>query len=201
MRLDPPREPNGEPLRQPDAENDSLHINNLEVLEDSFVESGNPAHAIDAIVYAYDAGLVPPTWTMDWLAPRLRELMDSEGKGDIAKLLGLNAPGRGKAQPIPALFARSKRNNLAWLLHILHTGFDVTISDAATCVWAREYGEESDPDCKHAGWLAEEYSRRWKKQFEGAESGLDLKEWYSSAERRAQFLATFPASVLPPGLK
>lgn len=122
MRLDPPREPGGKEFRCLDEErypNDDFHADMLEIIQHQFAESKNPVHAMTAILYAYDAGIVPPVWAMDWLAGGLRSYLDSEGREDIAQSLGTRADGRGKAQPVPAYFAEDKRAFLAFAVYTL----------------------------------------------------------------------------------
>ncbi|MBA1146392.1 hypothetical protein H0Z60_04900 [Ectothiorhodospiraceae bacterium WFHF3C12] len=206
MRLDPPRKPGAGPLREPDPDEDEFFLMHLQVLESLYFKDGSPVHAMDAIIFAYDAGIVPPTWAMDWLVPAFREYTDAEGQVELPHLLGLGSQGKGRAPPVRKFFADAQRRYKAQLVHILTVAFSVPIQDAAVMVWARENGVEDDPDGRRAGWLAEQYSRKWRKEFDKeAREGIDVTEMYVGHERspewRKEFIESFPSELLPPGLK
>lgn len=209
IRLNPPRQPGGEDFRHLDEErheSDKWHISSLRIMGDSFAESENPVHAMSAILYAYDAGVVPPVWAMDWLADGFRSYLDNEGREDIAQSLGTRAEGRGKAQPVQAYFADAQRSYLAWIVYILNCAFNVPIGDAAVMVWAREHGMEDDPDGKKAGWLEEQYRRRWRKEVERSEReseevGAGTLRLFTDEKDRRTFLETFPPEAIPNGMK
>lgn len=206
MRLNPPRRPGAGPLREPDPDEDEFFLMHLRVLENLYSKDGSPVHAMDAITFAYDAGIVPPTWAMGWLVPAFREYADSEGRADLSQLLGLSSEGKGKAPPARKYFADAQRRYYAELVHILTVVFGVAIQDAAAMVWARENGIEDDPDGRRASWLAEQYSRKWRKEFDrDARDGIDVTEIYiahkRSPEWRKDFLESFPSEFRPPGFK
>lgn len=179
----PPRQEGGEPFREQDPEGaDFALCRALSVLERFFREDGNPAHAIQAVIYCYDSGIAPPVWAMDWLVGGLREFMKSEGREDIVKLLSLDAIGG-----VSGHFAESRQYYRAWLMHRLCEEFGYSQRKAAQMVCAREPGV--DPET-----LRKYYRTKWKSKLE-QENALSLFEM-STEEERSEFLESFSGSAL-----
>lgn len=159
---------------------------------EEFEKTGDPVCAIKVWMACMGAGLYPPPSVLKWVDSALREYYETDGRADLHALLGLRGE-RGKSPPLARHKQGADAEFRAYWIHLLVEGLGVTIGDAACMVAARE--ESSGRGKISSDWLAEDYSKRWRKRLLLSElPDFDANWW-------AAFVETFPDYSRPPGLK
>ena len=167
----------------------------LEYLRDKFKEKNNPMYAIEAFLFAKDHKAKVPKWVEDWQERAYRDYLDSEGKKEIAKLMGFNR-GPGKSQPIKQLMQDINESNLMHVIWVLKDTFEISVEDAAELV----YGKESrvHGNCPSVDSLKDNYYRKWAAKFSNQKN---MYAGYSKETDRQGLLATFPPDIVKRVLK
>ncbi len=167
-----------------------------------FEETGHPYDAIQALRICHAAGLYPPLSVLDWLDSAFNEYLEGIEAGekpDLVKLLGLAGAGRGQKNPLSVRNTTDASKSRAEVVHIL-VRLGVNISDAATMTCAREEVNGGSPP--KASWVEEDYSKKWRREFENHGFDINVREPpFCEEEFRRSFIESFPKWSRPPGLK
>ncbi len=156
-----------------------------------YQETGDVRHLLRLfrLCYEYKEPQLPEV--LDWLAKALIQFEDNNGTGDLNKLLGLNAPGKGKLNSIASAALKARQNHHLELMNLLICLFDVSIAAAAEGVWLRE--TVADRPVSNTDWLDQQYRRYWKKKVAKENlSPMDIYPWRDRPEKVKEFLESFP---------
>ncbi|UEX78618.1 hypothetical protein [Sediminicurvatus halobius] len=193
MRISPARTPGTTALRPVDGSHadDDMHAAHFQILRERWDEGKNPVAALDALAYAVESGVYPPTWVIDWLGGAAVEYLDNGGRADFNELLGLRR-GRGKANPVQAQIDRDRMEKLALAVWIWNRLLGVSIGDAAYRAVRRAEArdEETVPD---VSWVEDQCRRKWLRHFD-AQRGV-FEEIFSSDDAIKAFVASFPSDA------
>lgn len=153
-----------------------------------YKETSDPLHMLDLFKICHENRIYPPTEVMNWIGDALIKFMNSEGREDIAKLLGIKSLGPGKRSPL----ANRNREGMAYLhgsvMHMLVYFFSVSITAAAEGLYERESAAGRPvPD---VSWLEEQYRKKWNKRFDDDDQWITIHD--KNPDELSKFLASFP---------
>jgi len=153
-----------------------------------YKETGDPLHMLDLFKICHENRIYPPTEVMNWIGDALIKFINSEGREDIAKLLGIKSPGPGKRSPLK----NRNREGMAYLhgsvMHMLVYFFSITITAAAEGLYERESAAGRPvPDIS---WLEEQYRKKWNKLFNDNDPSITIYD--ENPDKLSEFLASFP---------
>jgi hypothetical protein len=171
----------------------------------SYLSSGNPVLALEAIWLAWRAGLVPPPWAFDLLGKAIDSYLKEGGRQPLDKLLGL-VPGVGETAPIKRHVARGYEQSLMIEIRRLRDIFGMQRQLSAVCrmVAARlDAAGDSEPD--RPAWSHElGLYRRWN-ESKIARTVRELAREYPlpalTDEEKADLLKRYPRDSIPQELR
>lgn len=153
-----------------------------------YKETGDPLHMLDLFKICHENRIYPPTEVMNWIGDALIKFMNSEGREDIAKLLGIKSPGPGKKSPLENRNREGMASFHGSVMHILVNFFSITITAAAEGLYERESAAGRPvPDIS---WLEEQYRKKWNKLFNDNDPSITIYD--ENPDKLSEFLASFP---------
>lgn len=196
MRFRPPESTDSSEFRVLDAdeESDYIHRVNLRVQRELWDETGDPAIALEVLVYCMDARIYPPSWVMEWIGSAAISFFEANGDADLHQLLGLrNGPGR--AAPLTRRSKELVMDNLAYVVWVLNRILGEPIGEAAykavrRAEWQGDEGHIPSPE-----WLEQRCRRglltKWDLEMES------LRGLYDQNGALDKFIQTFPPDARP----
>lgn len=103
-----------------------------------FAKSGNPVHAIEAIIMSHDAGLYPPRDVIEWLVSSLRKWHEKGGRITMDQAMVIKSLGGGQtANATKEAIRKQFQEGLMDELNNLRFVFGLTIGAAAGLISVR----------------------------------------------------------------
>lgn len=186
---------------RPDVE--IKHIPTLDILamhcrKSQFENEGNPVYPIEAFMLAYQNGLYPPVWVMDFMYKAFEGWHTSNGRKSLDEWFGLK-PDVGQTPVFKKLLTEDWYEILLFDVLKLRLFFGYTVDKA--CAMVRDKLEESKDYDKtkwgltmpNEGTIRNEFFK-WKKKSGAA----DIKDRENrilskyTKEMKTKFLNTFP---------
>lgn len=134
----------------------------------------------------HDNNIYPPAVVMEWLAKGVLQ----PNPNDIPKLLGLTVK-RGKENLFSAFERKQKTYRIMMEIFILNSGAGIPVAAAAEGVCLRR--ERYTKNIPDASWIADQYSRRWKKYFSARNDLQFLARVVDTQDKLTRYLERYPA--------
>lgn len=146
----------------------------------------NPIWLYRIFEVCHDNNIYPPAVVMEWLAKGVLH----PNPNDIPKRLGLTVK-RGNENLFSAFERKQKTYRIMVEIFILNSGAGIPIADAAEGVYLRM--ERHTKNISDAGWLADQYRRRWKKYFSSRDDFQSLVRLVDTQDKLIRYLEKYPA--------